>query len=179
MQIIIDDHLYLREIKLADADAVFSLIDQNRDTFRVWLPFVDYTREVTDTVNFIQSVINKNEDEKDFVFVMIFQQEIVGLIGFRGTDYTNRKTEIGYWIGSHAEGKGIVTRATKAAIDFAFNNLDMNRIIIRHAVGNTRSGKIPERLGFLFEGMERDGEKVNDVFYDLKVHSLLKREWQK
>lgn len=179
MQIIIDESMYLREIKLADAETIFSLIDHNRERFAKWLPFVEYTHEVKDTAQFIQTVLSKNDEEKDYVFVIFYQNEIVGLIGYRGTDYANKKTEIGYWITEEYEGKGIISRATKAAIEFAFNNLEMNRIMIRHAIGNDKSEQIPVRYGFHFEGIERDGEKVSDNYYDLKVHSLLRKEWQK
>jgi ribosomal-protein-serine acetyltransferase len=179
MQIIINELLFLREIELTDADDIFSLIDNDRERLREWLPFVDLTKEVKDTAGFIQATLNKKEEEKDFVFVIVYKQQIEGLIGFRGTDYANKKTEIGYWISKEAEGKWIVTQSTKAIIDFAFKNLEMNRVMIRLATGNSRSESIPVRLGFLFEGIERNGEIVNDVFYDLKVYSLLRKEWQK
>ena len=55
----------------------------------------------------------------------------------------------------------------------------MNRIMIRFAVGNTRSATISERLGYFYEGIERDGEFINGKFHDLKVYSILKTEFNR
>ena len=64
-------------------------------------------------------------------------------------------------------------------IDYAFDELELNRIAIKCAVGNQPSKNIPMRLGFVFEGIERDGELFPDGhFVDLEVYSLLKKEWK-
>lgn len=54
----------------------------------------------------------------------------------------------------------------------------MNRIQIKCAVGNSASIAVAERLGFVREGIERDGELLSgDAFTDLYIYSLLKREY--
>jgi ribosomal-protein-serine acetyltransferase len=53
----------------------------------------------------------------------------------------------------------------------------MNRVQIKVAVGNERSAKIPKRLGFQFEGIEREGEFHSNKYFDLKVFSKLKKEY--
>jgi ribosomal-protein-serine acetyltransferase len=56
--------------------------------------------------------------------------------------------------------------------------MGMNRLQIRCAVANYSSKKIPQRLSFTFEGIERDGELLSGgVFTDLEVYSLLKSEF--
>jgi ribosomal-protein-serine acetyltransferase len=68
-----------------------------------------------------------------------------------------------------------MTAAVKALCDFAFQELNMNRIQIKCAVGNEPSKRIPRRLGFTFEGIERDGELLTGGIYtDIEVYSLLK-----
>ncbi|MFA5432944.1 MAG: GNAT family protein, partial [Candidatus Paceibacterota bacterium] len=59
--------------------------------------------------------------------------------------------------------------------DFAFRELDINRIQIKCAVTNSASRNIPHRLGFQLEGIERAGELLTGgVFTDLAVYSKLK-----
>ena len=55
----------------------------------------------------------------------------------------------------------------------------MNRIQIKCGVGNQKSSSVPKRLGFIFEGIERHGERHHFNFIDLEVYSLLKKEWLK
>lgn len=179
MQIIVDNDIYIREVALSDADDIFNMINSNREHLRIWLPFVDFTQKVDDTKKFINSVINQSPKKKDYVFVIHYKKKPVGLIGLKGIDYANKKTEIGYWLIKDAEGKGIVTRSVLGLMKYTFNNLAMNRIMIRFAVGNTRSATISERLGYFYEGIERDGEFINGKFHDLKVYSILKTEFNR
>ncbi len=171
----VDDRLSLHPISAEDAESIFALIDANRTRLREWLYFVDLTRTVDDTAAYIQSVLSRPEPE--LVTTMRVDGIITGLIGFRDTDRMHRKTEIGYWIAGDWEGQGIVTRSCKALVDHAFRELDINRITIRCGVGNQRSSAIPKRLCFMFEGIERESEWVNDRYVDHEVFSLLRREW--
>jgi len=62
-------------------------------------------------------------------------------------------------------------------VEFAFRNMEMNRVQIRCGVGNHKSAAIPRRLGFTLEGIERAGERHDHSYIDLEVYSLLKKEW--
>ncbi|MFA7401791.1 MAG: GNAT family protein, partial [Bacteroidales bacterium] len=89
----------------------------------------------------------------------------------------NQKTEIGYWLSESFQKKGIMSLSVKALIDYAFQQLQLNRIQIKCAVGNNESKHIPQRLGFTFEGIEREGEFLSDnTFTDLEVYSILKKD---
>ncbi|MFD2514902.1 GNAT family N-acetyltransferase [Pontibacter locisalis] len=177
--ITVDDNLLLREITTADAPAIFKLIDSNRVYLRKWLPFVDYTRAVSDTESYILGVTEAG-NFSDLVFVILYREQHVGVIGFKGVDLLNKKLEVGYWLAEAHQGKGIMIRCCKAVINYAFDKLDINRVQLKVAIGNEKSKSIPLKLGFKKEGVERDGELGSmGVFYDLEVYSLLKREWQK
>ncbi|HDR51251.1 MAG TPA: N-acetyltransferase [Mariniphaga anaerophila] len=52
----------------------------------------------------------------------------------------------------------------------------MNRIQIKVATGNEKSRAIPLRLGFQYEGIERQRERCNNQYFDLQVFSLLKTD---
>lgn len=176
-EINIEPNLKLRAIQISDAASIFSIIDRDREYLREWLPFVDYTRMVDDTETFIKSMQAEPADRIQTVYVIIYNDQPAGLIGFRFTDRANYKTELGYWIARDLQGKGIVTKACKALINLAFEMYNMNRIQICVSVDNLKSKAIPLRLGFTFEGVQRDGEYLNDQFTNLEIYSMLKHEW--
>lgn len=178
LQINITEDIILREIDYCDARDIFTTIDSQRKYLGQWLPFVENTKTIEDTLGFIQSVKNRPDDKKEHIFVILYQHKFCGLVGFKDTDRLNRKTEIGYWISEPFQKKGIMTSSVRAMVSFAFNKLKINRIQIKCAVENHPSKKIPERMGFTLEGIEREGEQLSGhIFTDLAVYSLLRREW--
>ena len=60
----------LRKIELTDANDIFRTIDSYREYFRKWLPFVDYTTNVTDSVAFIESIYECPVEMQECVFVL-------------------------------------------------------------------------------------------------------------
>ena len=171
------EDIVLKQIELEDAIDIFNTINSQREYLRKWLPFVDFTKELKDSQSFVSSVINVSEEEREFLFVIHHNDLFAGLIGFKDTDKLNKKTEIGYWLSESYHKKGIITESVKALLHFAFDELDINRIQIKCAVGNTPSRNIPRKLEFKFEGVERDGELlVDNQFTDIEVYSLIKKD---
>ena len=174
----IDDHLELKELQISDAPEMFQTIDNERASLRTSLPFVDFTTELEDSERFIESILSVPVENREFVFVIREHGQFAGIIGFRGSDLYNRKTEIGYWLDPNFQKKGIMTRSVIELLKYAFDELNMNRVQIRCAVENFPSRAIPEKLGFMFEGIERSGEFLaNQEFTDLAVYSMLKEEF--
>ena len=173
---IIDQDYCLRLLNLADdAQPLFNILDSQRAKMRVWLPFVDYSLKAEDTREGLQAI----DTEANPHFCILFRNEVVGLIGFKDTDTTNKRTEIGYWLSSDHQSKGVMTRAVQQLLHYAFNDMQMNRVTIKAAVLNDKSRNIPQRLGFCQEGVERDGELLVDNLYtDIVVYSLLKKEYE-
>jgi ribosomal-protein-serine acetyltransferase len=177
-EILAGEGLLLRKLRQESAAAIFDLINRNRQYMRHWLPFVDNTWKIDDTEIFVKSVV-EGEFKRDIVFEIWHYDHFAGLIALKDVDRWNKKAEIGYWLDPDLEGKGLMTRCCIALIDCAFRKMGLNRIQVRVGIGNARSSRIPEKLGFRFEGIERAGEKFSDKYIDLEVYSLLKKEWLK
>lgn len=177
MIIKIDDELVLRQIEAADAKDIFRTIDTQREYLGKWLPFVEFTREEADSEAFVNSVLSVPEEKAEYVFTIRKNGEFAGLIGFKDTDKSNKKTEIGYWLSEGFQKQGIVTNAVVKLCEFAFHELDINRVQIKCAVGNVPSKNVPIRLKFKLEGVEREGELLSGhIFTDLEIYSKLKYE---
>lgn len=173
----VDSEIELKKLEISDAEIIFQTIDSEREYLREWLPFVDETNKVEDTIAFIESVLKNAKEKKEFTYKILYNGTFCGLIGFRDTVVEDHKTEIGYWLSEKYQRKGIITKACSSLIEYAFNELKMHRIQIRIATGNEKSMKIPEKLGFKKEGIERDGELLYSGYTDLVVWSLLLQEY--
>lgn len=174
-KIVVDNDVVLERLKMKHVDDIFNTIISQREYLREWLPFVDFTNERKDTEEFVKYQLSLGD--REFTYAIIEKTEFAGLIGLKEIDYINHKTEIGYWLSEKSQGKGLVTKSSKALINYAFNKLDINRIQLRVAVGNGKSVRVAKRLNFKEEGIERAGELHGDVYMDLHVFSLLKNEF--
>jgi ribosomal-protein-serine acetyltransferase len=156
-----DDRIELRLLQPEHADELFALVDQNRDYLRRWLPWLDNERSPEDVRAFIQSGLQQWANNNGFQAGIGYRLEIsqparlVGCIGYHYWDWVTRRTEIGYWLDSAHQGKGIMTRACRALIEYAFRDLKLNPVEIRCAVNNTPSCAIPERRRFTREEVIR------------------------
>ncbi|MBI9036953.1 MAG: GNAT family N-acetyltransferase [Bacteroidales bacterium] len=175
----VDKDIFLKEIALDDAEEIFKTIDSQREYLGEWLPFVEKTKGIKDTEDFVNSVINEEEEKRELIIVIFYKDNFTGIIGFKDTDKENKKTEIGYWLSEKYQKLGIISRSLKVLLKHSFEEKGINRVQIKCAVKNEKSIKIPKRLNFKFEGIERDGELLsNNKFTDLEVYSLLKSEWK-
>ena len=171
----VDKNIVLKQLELTDTPDIFNTIDTQREHLGPWLPFVETTKQLSDTHAFVESVVNSPKDRMEYTFTIRVNGRMAGLIGFKDTDRANRKTEIGYWLSRDFLGRGIMSRSVSTLCDFAFRELDMNRIQIKCALANTPSRNIPQRLGFKLEGIERAGELLTGgVFTDMAVYSRLR-----
>lgn len=173
----ITSDIILQQLSINDAADIFNTINTQRDYLGKWLPFVEHTKKQEYTEKFIMEATNAPEDKFEYTFTIRINNTFAGIIGFKDTDRINKKTEMGYWLSENYQGNGIITKAVNKLCDFAFNELDINRIQIKCAVGNIKSKNIPKRLNFIYEGIERDGELLTGGFYtDLEIYSKLKKE---
>lgn len=163
-------------LKQEDAQVIFQAIDENRSHLRKWLPFVDQTKTVKDTLSFTKSIVDDVERRQE-VFTIWYENEFAGLIGMKDIDYLNRKVELGYWLIEKMTHKGIITLSVEKMMAFIFQILQLNRIQIKCGVGNLSSSAIPKKLGYSFEGIEKQGERHSNRYIDLEIFSFLREDW--
>jgi ribosomal-protein-alanine N-acetyltransferase len=120
---------------------------------------------------------SSHDDDVTFVITARDSGDVVGVIGLmlhRESD----SAEIGYWIGVPYWGRGYMTEAARAAIDFGFEALKLNKIYASHFDRNPSSGRVLQKLGMTHEGRLRQHHKKWGVYVDVEMYSLLRSEWQ-
>ncbi|AKL95739.1 ribosomal N-acetyltransferase YdaF [Clostridium aceticum] len=175
---VVENDIELRLLQNGDAEELYKLIDCNRAYLRKWLPWVDSSKTCEDTKSFIESTMNQFASNNGFQAGIWYKGEITGIIGYHNIDWMNKYTSIGYWLSEKHVGKGIMTKACKAIIDYAFININLNRVEIRCAEYNHKSRAIPERLGFTKEGMIKEAEWLYDHYVNHIVYGILAKEWE-
>lgn len=174
----ISSDLFLGVLRPHETGTLFSLVQRNRDYLRQWLPWVDGTRNPLDTRRFLEMSYVGFLRASGANYGIRYLGSLVGVVGFHTFDRANSVTSLGYWLAEEHCGKGIMRQSVSACVDFAFKEQGMNRLYVRCASENQRSKRIPEALGFVHEGMQRQAEWLYDHFVDLDVYSILASEWK-
>lgn len=174
----IDDKTELKMLDLQDAQQVYDLTIRSKDTLREWLPFIDYTKSIGDTQNFIQSTMKQFSENNGVQAGIWYEGKIAGVIGFHKIDWNNKSTSIGYWLGDGYRGLGLMTKSVKSFVHYALLDLKLNRVEIRAAVENKKSRAVPERLGFTEEGCVREAEWLYDHYVDHVIYGMLAKDWR-
>lgn len=173
----IDEDLELRLLEIRHAEELFLLTDQNRNYLREWLPWVDSTTEVKHSKGFIEMGLKQFSNNNGFQAGIWYKGKLAGCIGLHSINWSNKSTSIGYWLGESFQGKGIMTRACRAIVQYCFEKLNLKRVEIRVATGNYKSQAIPEKLGFQKEGCIRSAEFLYDKYVDHYIYGMLKEEF--
>lgn len=178
-QITIDESLSLRLLTVQDAEALFNVTDANRPHLKEWLPFLDYTQKVEDSKAFIENSLKQFAANNGFQAGIYYEEKLVGMIGLHKVDWTNRATSIGYWLAKEVNGKGIMTKATRAVLTYVFDYLKLERVDLRAATDNKKSRAVAERLGFVHEGTIRQAEWLYDHFVDHELYAMIRADYEK
>jgi ribosomal-protein-serine acetyltransferase len=175
---VIDEELVLKLLMPEHARLMFPLVERSRERLRQWLPWVDGVTEQAHIDTFVKNAVRQGSENGGFTAGLWVREEFAGIIGYHEIDWQNRSAGIGYWLGEGYEGKGYMTSACRVFVDYALLEMELNRIEIRCATGNLSSRAIPERLGFIFEGVIRQAEKLPAGYVNHAVYGLLRSEWQ-
>ena len=171
------ESVFLKPLRSGHARELLELVDHSRHTLQPWMPWIGQLQEIADAEEFIANAARLYADNDAWTAGLWEEERLAGVIGFHEINWRSRSTQIGYWLGAAFEGRGLMSLASRAFVDYAFTELELNRLEIRCATLNSRSRAIPERLGFLLEGVLRQAEKLDDGYVDHAVYGMLSGEW--
>ncbi len=178
-EITIDEHFKLKLPDESQTDEIYRLVMENYDHLHRWLLWCDEKYDRDSVKSYIEQANFSLEVPGGQLSLMIEEDgRPIGGAGIHGIDAENRSAEMGYWIGEKHSGKGIVTRSAIALLRYGFESMKLNRMAIKCVPENERSRAIPERLGFVFENIEREAGWLHDRFVDHAVYSMLASEWK-
>jgi ribosomal-protein-serine acetyltransferase len=170
------DGFRLELVRRSHAGEFYGLLDRNRDHVGRWMAWVPEITGPESMLAWIRRCQRQLSAGRGFHLMLLVDGDLVGTVGLVEIDWANRATELGYWLGEEAQGRGLMTQACELVIKHVFDDLELHRVQIRCATGNTRSRAIPERLGFREEGILREAERLGDVFVDHVVYGRLRSD---
>lgn len=165
----------LGPIEPADAADLFAAIEGSRWHLERWLPWVPYSNTLEATQRYTEACVADWDGGRALRLTIRERQsrELLGVVGLDSCVHLHRSCELGYWLRRDATGRGLMTEAATACVDFAFRRVGFHRIRCAAATDNYPSLRVISRLGFRFEGIARQAELVGTRWLDHAVFGRL------
>ena len=141
------ERLLLRRPTLADVKAITRLANDRRiavNTRRLPHPYLQ-----DHAVDFVRGIANQ---QRETVFLIESDYAPIGMVGIDW--HQPERPELGYWLGVEYWGQGFATEAARAAIDFTFEEFDIEVMKSGARVANPASRNVLEKCGFQWSGVE-------------------------
>ncbi|MCB8942908.1 MAG: GNAT family N-acetyltransferase [Ardenticatenaceae bacterium] len=166
----------LREIQMADAEAVFACFNDDEVTRYYDQPtFTD----VEQAEKLILHMRQGFRDRRSIRWGIARKEDnwLMGTCGYNGWNRAAHKTAVGYELAQPYWQQGIMTEVLTAVLAFGFQRMKLNRVEALVMPGNVGSEKVLAKLGFQREGLLRQYAYFKEQYYDLQMFALLKAEW--
>lgn len=172
------DKFILRQFTYNDIDDMYYNWASDKDVtqYLTWSEHYDINR--TNMIITFWENSYKNNDYYNWAIEEKYSNHVIGSINLMNLDNYNESCEIGYCIGKNFWNKGIMTEVLNKVINFAFVEVEFERIMARRHINNIASGMLLKKCKFVYEGTLRRIVKDNKgVFVDCKYYSILKSEY--
>ncbi|WP_111642605.1 GNAT family N-acetyltransferase [Marinimicrobium alkaliphilum] len=169
------------EIRLTskeDAAILAEYFSANREHFQPWEPIREagYHSSESLTKRLVEYE-EQHENGSAAHFVGLINGQVVSHCSLTNVVYGPLQgCFMGYGVSKEHEGTGVMAKVCQVAIEYAFKELDLNRIMANYMPVNTRSADLLNRLGFSQEGLARKYLKINGVWEDHVLTSKLNPE---
>jgi ribosomal-protein-alanine N-acetyltransferase len=171
------ERLSLRRLNANDVNEILELRG-NPDTMKfIPRPLAKNTDDALEHIKMINDAIENNTGI-NWAITVKGSDKAIGLLGFYRIQPENHRSEIGYMILPEYSGKGYVTEAIKAILDYGFNQINLHSIEAVIDPENYASERVLQKLGFVKEAHILENELWEGKFWDTVIYSLLKRNYK-
>ncbi len=172
---IVTDRLLLVPVDPSDAAEIWLAVQGCREHLEPWLPWVHYHTDESASERFAEACAADWDQGRALRFSIRQRagRSFLGVIGLEALIHMHRSAEVGYWLKRDATGRGLMSEACRATMDFAFRHVGVHRLKVAAATDNHASLSVIQRAGFRFEGVARSAEWCAGRWLDHALFAML------
>ena len=167
--------LLLRRMNMKDAQDIF---EYSRDPEVARHVLWTAQKHISEAKEYIRYMNRRYRDDLPSSWGIVDKDSgrLVGTIGYMAYSEENASVEVGYSLAHELWGKGLMTEALRAVINYTFDEMDINRIEAQHELDNASSGRVMEKCGMTKEGVLRQRLYNKGKFVDVALYSILRED---
>ncbi|WP_240221802.1 GNAT family N-acetyltransferase [Rheinheimera hassiensis] len=166
------ERLTLKPLVSADSASLLQIFS-DPEVMKYWNtpPWSD----IQDAYRFVDNSNDAMQRQESLVLGVYLKStaELVGKCMLFSYDKESKRAEIGFGLSRACWGKGYITEAGEALIQYGFNSLGLRRIEAEIDPDNQSSAKALEKLGFYQEGLLRQRWEINGIVSDSALYGRL------
>jgi ribosomal-protein-alanine N-acetyltransferase len=168
------DRLILREIGLADAE----FYEKNFVCYEI---ISSLSRGVWPSpkgfvLEHIKTEIIPNQGNGEWAWGLFLKSNPEELIGSINLWREGKPGNRGFWLGKKYWGKGLMTEAVEPVVNYAFTNLNFEKLVLTNAKGNIRSRRFKENSAARLIRVEPT-QYINPSYTEREVWELTREDW--
>jgi [ribosomal protein S5]-alanine N-acetyltransferase len=163
--ILTTDRLVLRELRPSDAEQVFAMRSDPLVMQHVNRPLATTIEDAHALIERVTNTVAVN-DAVQWAITLREDDTFIGLIGFWRIVKEHHYAELGYTLSREHWGKGYMSEAISAVVDFGLSTLGFHRVEAITRPANIGSIRALEKNGFIQEGHFKENIFWNGAFYD-------------
>ncbi|GAK40585.1 hypothetical protein TCA2_3075 [Paenibacillus sp. TCA20] len=124
-----------------------------------------------------RQAIQSKGDGYSFAVLDALTTEFMGVVGLQ-VNRNHNHAELAYWIGKPFWGQGYGTEAAQCVLQFAFYDLQLNRVWAAALVRNPASSTVMRKIGMKLEGTFPQHVMKWGQYEDLEYYGILASEYK-
>ena len=130
---------------------------------------------------YFNTALKEKEEKRSYPFAMFDKKEnrYAGCTRYANISFRDKRLEIGWtWIDPLLQGSGLNKHNKYLMLNFAFEELGLNRVELKTAGTNLKSQRAMEKIGAIREGVLRK-HSINDagITRDTVYYSFINDDW--
>lgn len=173
-----DDGAELAPLEPPQAEEFLAHIDRGREFIGRFNALPDVVTDLESSRAFLRAYAEKAASDTGRIHGIRADGTLVGAVVLRRMDLRQGTAEAGCWLEPAATGRGLVTRAARAVIDWAVEERGVHRVEWWVSSGNEPSIAVARRLGMTREAVLRESHPYRGERHDEEVWAVLAPEWR-
>ncbi len=169
------ERLLLSPVDGSDARDMWNAVEMSRAHLEPWLPWVPFNADLDASFRYGEASAADWDAARACRFAIRDRgsRQFLGVVGLESIAHLHESAELGYWLRVDTTGRGYMTEASRALLNWTFGPMRAHRVRVAAATDNHASLAVIRRLGFRFEGIAREAERCHARWLDHAVFALL------
>ena len=164
--------LTLRDIRMDDLLEYYERLYGDGDVCRYLL--FDPHQDISESMASIEKTLARYEAGNCYRWGIALQEDdsLIGVIELLRFDETTNTCSFAYMLACDYWNQGYATEALSAVVRFAFEKLEVDRIMVDHMTPNAASGAVMRKVGMTHTGTEQGKYEKHGQVFDAEAYEI-------